>query len=723
MNEYCPERLRPEDEACRHGLIPESCEQTIRVADGLVSLPKVFFDRNRLMLYARLNQYCRSGQLKQIVGFAFSDTRITRRVCEFTGWDFRRIDRENFYTYVFVTLKLTTEQGPRTWNGFMEVWCCFQRELKCTVEYMSGMENLPRREGEIILSPFAVPYLKGIELDRECERLWKKYGPAAGGEAPGASSGSRAGQAECRFAEQAAYRPAEQAECRFAEQAEYRHAEQPECRFAEQPAGYWNESMGDDPEEPKGYASRRTAEEMARKFGLNVWYLPVCGAEKIGAILFFAAGTLLIRDEHTASAEACRSEEGRKRYEEEHPPEKMRIPGNTIVINTNRLREDYSAFSIYHEIIHYEYHYLFFRLQELYHDDFREIKMKEITATPKTKVTDPLYWMEKQAGRGAYGLMMPAAWLRAEILREAQTIPRPRHAGDYFEMVGRKLCAKYKIANFRMRARFIQMGYIAAKGALNWLSCGRRVEPFAFDVENCRRIEETFFIDQDAAGRLYEEDKAFRKIMDSGKFISADGHIVRNDARFVEETSRGLKLTPRANAHVDRCCLRFTRIYIQGGIGQYIFGRMNLDEEYVKQTMFYLEDFGNQEVLNEMEAELKYKEQFPTSFTEGLKMLMDKNGISMEKMARKIHVEERTFQRWLSSDDRQFSLDFVIAFSLILKLPEWLSDVLLDRAGLALSSRNPRHLALQWIRRTMWMDGIEKADEYLKKRNFEPLQA
>ncbi len=663
MNEYYPECLRPEDEACRDGQIPEVCEQTIRVADGLATLPKVFFDRNRRMLFARLNQYCRSGQLKQIVGFAFSDTRITRQSCEFTGWEFRRIDRENFYTYVFVTLKLTAPQGVRPWQGFMAVWCRFAPELRCSVEYMSGIENLPQREGEILLSPFAVPYMRGIELDKECEKLWEKW--------------------EIRLAEEAG-------------------------------------APGDD--EPRGFGSRRAAEELAGKFGLSVRYLPVYHAEKTGSILFFAEGTLLIRKENMASAEAGSIGEGRSMYEKAHPPQEMRIPAKTIVINTNMLREVYAAFSIYHEIIHYEFHYLFFCLQEMYNDDFREIKIREITVKPNEKITDPLYWMEKQASRGAYGFLMPTSWLRGEIDREARHIPRPRHAGEYFELVGRRICYKYRIANFRMRARLIQMGYIAAKGSLNWLKGGKRVEPFAFDPDNCRKIEETFVIDPFAAEKLYEENEAFRKALDSGDFIPADGHIVRNDARFVRETSGGLMLTPWANAHVDRCCLRFMRVYIQGGIGQYIFGRMNLDEDYVKQTMFYLEDFGNQEIMNEMEAELKYREQFPATFAEGVRKLMDRAGMTVEMMADGLGVEGRTFQRWMANSDKRYTEDVVIAMALILKLPEWISDLLLERAGLALNSRNPRHMALQWIRRVMWMDGIDRANEYLAQKTLAPLR-
>lgn len=85
-------------------------------------------------------------------------------------------------------------------------------------------------------------------------------------------------------------------------------------------------------------------------------------------------------------------------------------------------------------------------------------------------------------------------------------------------------------------------------------------------------------------------------------------------------------------------------------------------------------------------------------------------------------MEPRTFKRWLANEDKRYTEDFVMMAALILKLPDWITDLLLDRAGLTLSSKNPRHLALRWIQRAMWMDGVEKANEYLKKRDFKPLE-
>ena len=147
----------------------------------------------------------------------------------------------------------------------------------------------------------------------------------------------------------------------------------------------------------------------------------------------------------------------------------------------------------------------------------------------------------------------------------------------------------------------IQLGHIHAKGALNYVD-RNRIQPYSFDAEALRQEEHTFNIDRITAGALYERNADFRKLMDSGKFIHADGHIVRNEPRFVELTSSGHRLTELAVRRVDQCCLRFTRIYEQENVGRYVFGRMNYDPDYVERTMFFLEDLINERDMDEIES-------------------------------------------------------------------------------------------------------------------------
>ena len=446
----------------------------------------------------------------------------------------------------------------------------------------------------------------------------------------------------------------------------------------------------------------RKAQDLARAMGLSIVHLPLYEHKGVNSVLFLIDDCALV------------SENGA-------PPVEVRIPANTIVINTNNVKKEYSDFNIFHECVHYCEHYLFFCLQEMHHNDLLRMKTREIEIPEAgEKVSNPVYWMEKQANRGAYGLMMPMRFMRGLMAEKSRSLNRYAHEGEKYEQIGLAIAEELGLPHFRVRARMIQLGHIHAKGALNYVD-RYRIQPYSFDEESLRQSEHTFNIDRLTAGDLYEKNAGFREVLDSGKFIYADGHIVRNEPRFVELASWGHMLTPWALRHVDQCCLRFTRIYEQENVGRYIFGRMNYDSDYVEQTMFYLEDLINEKEMDEIEAELQYKRNFPSTFLEAFDMLMKRNGDTREAIAEKLSMPSRTLLRWLEDPDRRINADFVVTVALLWRLPDWISALLLDRAYIHLSETNRRHLALQYILKCLWSEGVDKANEFLAARKLDPL--
>ena len=275
----------------------------------------------------------------------------------------------------------------------------------------------------------------------------------------------------------------------------------------------------------------REARALAKAMGLSIKYVPLHEHQGISSVLF------LIDDFVIAT-------------ENKESPEEVCIPANTIVINTNAIKKEYSDFKIYHECVHYYEHYLFFRLQEMHHNDILRMKTEEIEITEdEEKVNNPVYWMEKQANRCAYGLMLPATFMREIMAEKCSTLKSYAHEGEKYEQIGLAIADELHIPHFRLRARMIQLGHIYAKGALNYVD-KTRIQPYSFDSDSLRQSEHTFNIDRGTAGSLYEKDPDFRKLLDSGKFIYADGHIARNEPRFVEQGPWGHMLTPWASSRV-----------------------------------------------------------------------------------------------------------------------------------------------------------------------------
>ena len=629
---------QPDVEDCSSDAVPNGAlsaegKQTIQLPE-VVSMTKVFFEKNRLQLFSFLRTCLRNGILQSLIELPIKTKYFNRDTCAFPYVTFWRIDRTDFWADVDVRLTIDTTAGPVEWKGVLSVWCRFDTELTCTVEELT--DSVDRRaEGCTMLSPFLVPYLTNKQVDEAAEEIWKQYR-----------------------------------------------------------------------QEALLIPNYRDPVKLAERMGLRIEYYPLYNHQHAGAILFFADSELQICDNRQNAEEAM--------------PKTIHVIANTIVVNTNAVRSEYSGFNIYHECFHYEYHYLFYRLQDMYNTDIQKIKTIEIVMTQGTRLSDPVYFMEKQADRGAFGLALPATATQEAIREACNRVKHYRHAGEKYQIAGKALAREFGLPHFRIRARMIQLGHIEAKGALNYAE-KKLIQPFAFDTEAWREEQHTFVVDRDTVSALMRQNDDFRAVMQSRSYIYADGHVVRNDPRFVKTVRDQFVLTDWANAHVDECCLRFVRVYVQQDVGKYIFGRMYYDADYVKQTQFYLHDLINQEHLDELEAKYRYCRDFPISFRDAVDQLRKRKGLSQISLSEQLSMDKATLLRWLDDPTKYRNEDFLTTLALVLGLPDWLSRLLFKRAGFQLDDDNRRHQALAYILRVQSADGIEAANDFLKRNNQHPL--
>lgn len=474
-------------------------------------------------------------------------------------------------------------------------------------------------------------------------------------------------------------------------------------------------------EEALNDPGKRKARDLAAAMGLTVLRLPVYEHKGLNSILFFEGGTLLVGADRIE-----KDEDGHEIIYKDDYGEPMDIPANTIVINENRVEEQYEDFPIFHECYHYEKHFKAFRLQKLTSSDTRVIRRKKITIDANTKHKDHLFLMENQADRAAYGLWMPASDTYFRINDRIRNTQSYRHKGEQLELVGTSVAYTLSVPHFRMRARMIQLGFPEAKGILHYID-HKRIRPFSFDPDSLRTEELTYVITPAKIKNLSMESDEFRSITEKKKYIYAEGHMVFNAPMFVQRCGETYKLTDYAIANVDVCCLRFVRIYVQKNLGEYVLGRMYMDAEYVERTMFYLKDYMKAPDTNtEFAAKRAYKAAFPLNFKEAVEMLkkqsrMHKGESTNEHIAEYMHMAPRTFTDALSNPAMHMKPDFVLALCLYFKLPDWLGLLLFKRAGAMLDEDNPRHAAFMHILRAQSCDGLATADEYLKSQGLDPL--
>ena len=160
---------------------------------------------------------------------------------------------------------------------------------------------------------------------------------------------------------------------------------------------------------------------------------------------------------------------------------------------------------------------------------------------------------------------------------------------------------------------------------------------------------------------------------------------------------------------------------MQKGVGQYVYGRMFYDPQYVAQTKFYLNDIINERHLDDLDARMAYRDEFPRTFVGAFDMLMKKNGETRESVAPLLHTTERSLHDWLYNPERKISRDFIVYISLMWKVPDWISSLLLKTVGLNMLEHDRRHQALEHILTVLWDQGIDEANKYLTSNGLEPL--
>ena len=102
---------------------------------------------------------------------------------------------------------------------------------------------------------------------------------------------------------------------------------------------------------------------LAENMGLHVERYPLYRQSATLSVLFFCDGYVVAEEQ---------DEDGRGL----DTPYTVKVSAGTIIINTNAVHKDCCQLEIYHECIHYDWHYMFFKLQDMHNSDIRNLKTK-----------------------------------------------------------------------------------------------------------------------------------------------------------------------------------------------------------------------------------------------------------------------------------------------------------------------------------------------------------
>ena len=440
------------------------------------------------------------------------------------------------------------------------------------------------------------------------------------------------------------------------------------------------------------------AYKLAEAMGLTITHVSLFRNHHTVAILYLKEGTVRVT-ESGASGTGTDDEGFRE----------MRIPAKTIIVNDNVSHQGDLERDIYHECCHFEWHSLFYELQELHAADLRMLEYKEADKASKPAEKD-IRWVERQAAFVGIAAMFPRP-VFAPLVHTywKDVVNTQQNLGEKYAHVIYMISQDKQKVKSIIKSRLVSLGSAGAKGAYNYVD-GRYVSAFAYNTDNVESGD-TFVISRAEFTEMYEQDERFRKLIDTHQFIYVDGHICCNLPQFVRQVGKELILTDWARGHVDECCLKFRKHYYYNHTQGYKVGELQSDEEYNESyLMIHSLDISHLSMDELMARNLEYLEELPHRPSKALaKLVKDRLG-SQSSLVAASGLSKSTVSRMCTDDNFDYSIEDVTRLVIGLQLPPPLSALLLELTRFPRSVMT-RYYRYQCIIDCLFMEDIETVIE------------
>ena len=119
------------------------------------------------------------------------------------------------------------------------------------------------------------------------------------------------------------------------------------------------------------------------------------------------------------------------------------------------------------------------------------------------------------------------------------------------------------------------------------------------------------------------------------------------------------------------------------------------------------------------QAKNRLMEEMPMSFHSALAYTM-KGRCTVDELIKRIPISRSTLLRLRTEERKQYNLDQIIAICIGLHLPPWLSEILLDKAGLTVKRFGPKGY-YGTILDCFYMDTINEVQDFLSNNGYDLL--
>ena len=436
-----------------------------------------------------------------------------------------------------------------------------------------------------------------------------------------------------------------------------------------------------------------------------------------------------------------------KYYKDDGTEAYMEVKAGTILYDSvacgtkERIEE-----TIIHECIHYEEHFLFYKLQREYNDSiaflacmdpryandtpedaYEQWLEDESTGEPDLddaagarKKRSGVEWAEWQARELTPRVKMPGTQTKAKIESLIGRYSRYQHnsPAELYARIIPELARFYGVSWTTAKIRMIELGFEEARGARNFVD-GSYVPPY---TTSTGRIAPgtSYDISLDDARRLYDIDPAFKAIIDEGRFIYAESHYCLDDPRFIWKDGNGYHLTDEARKSIDSCCILFFISNRSRG-SRYDKEALHNDDWKSDPIAVALAALPIEAHLNPAAYKARLVADLPASFGETLKYHREREGLTQEQLAELLGVNRVTVSRYEASKKPPITKQMIARIGVEFHLRGEYTDDMMDKAGLSLDTNDEKDNNLRHVIYYLFMFPVEVGDRFLAEHNCLPL--
>ena len=391
--------------------------------------------------------------------------------------------------------------------------------------------------------------------------------------------------------------------------------------------------------------------------------------------------------------------------------------------------------TVVHECVHWSLHRRFFELEKLYNPEAKSIQCQVQEGSREEKKRTPLEWMEWQANSITPRILMPAAQTRTkmeELLPSLIAQNKGASSADIMERLIIALADFFDVSKQMAKIRMIDLGYTEAIGVLNYKGRGYIQsyvtrgpgKDLTYDVEPAD-IAISFAINQE-----------FRKMMESGRYVYVDSHLVLNHSKYIDNSYGIAFMTEYARSHMDECCLTFKITHRKRkdyGASYYTecgLFRQALEEDVAEAAYEHnafnraVDDAAShtQEFKTYVEQTSSIMGELPSRFSPTLAYHMKKRNLSSSKLAERSLINEDVIRRYKNGTAKNNpDIRTVLAMCVGLQLPPPLCYDMARKAKYDFSSGEIEDIAFQTIICSMTQNSIYECNEMLTSLGFKPL--